>query len=60
VDGDRGGAVFQIVILLVGLVGQLAFFPDRHKSRPEFDGGGGGEDFEAPGVMPTIASTMPA
>jgi len=55
---DRGGAVFQIVILPRGSVGQLPFFRTGHKAGLEFDGGGGGE-MKPRASMPTIASTMP-
>ena len=32
VHGDGVGAVFEVVILLVGLVGELAFFADGHEA----------------------------
>ena len=43
-DCNSGGAVFEIILFLVGLVRELAFFPNRDEARFEFNGCGGGEN----------------
>jgi len=44
VDGDGIGAVFEVVALLEGGVGELALLSDGDEAGLELDGGGGGED----------------